>query len=177
MSASDSSILPAPPLVFLAMRPLPLAPLQPLLGFLIASIVRRHRGLFVRLGAHSSKRFGIDPTDLPFAFEMAPKPERPRLIAVRELSQGLDVRISGPLGALLGLVNGELDGDALFFSRDLRVEGDFEAVVALRNAVEGAEINLVDEIRSLLGPLGGPFEILFRLALKRLRPESQESGV
>jgi hypothetical protein len=43
--------------------------------------------------------------------------------------------------------------------------------------VEGAEINLVDEIRSLLGPLGGPFEILFRLALKRLRPESQESGV
>ena len=176
MSVSDSSILPAPQLLFLAMRPLPLAPLQPLLSFLINSIVRRHRGLFVRLGPHAGKRFGIHPTDLPFAFELAPKPDRPRLVAVRTLSEELDVRISGPLGALLGLVNGELDGDALFFSRDLRVEGDFEAVVALRNAVDDAQINLVDEIRSLLGPLGGPFEIVFRMALKRLRESREDSG-
>lgn len=176
MSASDSSILPAPPLLSMAMRLLPLAPLQPPLSLLLASIVRRHRGLFTRLGPHARKHFGIDPTDLPFAFLLSPNPDRPRLVAVGDLPQVLDVRISGPLGALIGMVNGELDGDALFFSRDLRVEGDFEAVVALRNAIDDARINMIDEIGSLFGPLGGPVETALRFSLNHLRKLRTEAS-
>jgi predicted lipid carrier protein YhbT len=37
------------------------------------------------------------------------------------------------------LLEGKLDGDALFFSRDLVVDGDTEAVVMLRNIIDGAE--------------------------------------
>ena len=72
MSISDASIRPAPPLLFLAMRPLPLAPLQPLLSFLIASIVRRHRGLFARLGPHAGKdpKKMLQPEDIAHAVAM-----------------------------------------------------------------------------------------------------------
>ncbi|HEC14815.1 MAG TPA: lipid carrier protein, partial [Rhodospirillales bacterium] len=48
------------------------------------------------------------------------------------------------------------DGDALFFSRDLAIEGDTGAVVALRNAVDGAEIDLIEDLVSNLGPFAGP---------------------
>lgn len=175
MSATEPSFLSMPPLLSLAMRPLPLAPLQLPLNLVVQSIVARHRGLFARLGRHAGKQFGIQPTDLPFAFLLAPRPDRPQLLAVRRLPEPLDVRISGPLGALLGMVNGELDGDALFFSRDLRVEGDFEAVIALRNAVDDAQINLVDEICRLFGPFGGPAERLFRIGLQRFSNLSNET--
>ena len=33
-------------------------------------------GIFDRLGEHAEKRFGIDPTDLPFAFVLEPRPMR-----------------------------------------------------------------------------------------------------
>ena len=57
---------------------------------------------------------------------------------------------------LIDLAEGRLDGDALFFSRDLAVEGDTEAVVALRNAVDDAEIDLTADLASMFGPLAGP---------------------
>jgi predicted lipid carrier protein YhbT len=54
---------------------------------------------------------------------------------------------------LLGLVHGVYDGDALFFSRDLVIEGDTEAVLALRNAIDNEEIDLAKEAAGLFGPL------------------------
>ena len=53
-----------------------------------------------------------------------------------------DARIAGPLAALIGLVHGAYDGDALFFSRDLVIEGDTAAVLALRNAIDNEELDL-----------------------------------
>lgn len=47
------------------------------------------------------------------------------------------------------MVHGALDGDALFFSRDILIEGDTEAVLALRNAVDDAEIDLAGEIAAV----------------------------
>ena len=72
---------------------------------------------------------------------LAPHPRTPSLIAVRSLPIGLPVRIAGPLLGLIGLIDGTYDGDALFFSRDLVVEGDVEAVLALRNAIDDAGID------------------------------------
>ncbi len=153
MPLPNSAISTVPPLLALAMRPLPLLPLQPLLALILYRIEKRHFGIFERLGAHAVKRFGIDPTDLPFAFVLEPTPPRPSITAVRTFPARLDVRISGPLAGLIGLVDGDFDGDALFFSRDLHIEGDIEAVLALRNAIDGAQIDLVDEALSGLGPL------------------------
>ncbi len=173
MPLPNSAISTVPPLLALAMRPLPLLPLQPLLAFILDRIEERHPSIFDRLGVHARKRFGIDPTDLPFAFVLEPRPPWPLITAVRALPARLDVRISGPLAGLVGLVNGDFDGDALFFSRDLLVEGDVEAVVALRNAIDDAQIDLVDEALGGCGPLRTPVERVLR---GWLRPQGASSG-
>ena len=142
-----------PPLLTRIVRPLPLTPLQLPLSMVLRSVVARHPHIFERLGEHADKRFGLEPSDLPFSFVLVPHPTRPSLTAVRRLPAGLPIRIAGPLLALLGLVDGSYDGDALFFSRDLVVEGDVEAVLALRNAIDDAGIDLVADAAALFGPL------------------------
>lgn len=145
-----SNVPTLPPIVALAIRPLPLAPLQPLLALLVQRIRQHHPEIFERLGSHAEKRFGIDPSDLPLAFVLEPAPLAPRLVAVRSLPADLDVRICGSFACLIGLIDGDFDGDALFFSRDVVIEGDIEAVLALRNAIDDAQIDMLGEA---LGPL------------------------
>ncbi len=147
------SVPTLPPLLAKGVRPLPLKPLQVALDVLLRSVLARHPQMFERLGAHAGKSFGIAPTDLPFAFVIAPRPPRPTIAVVRTLPDRVAVRIAGPMIGLLGLVDGSYDGDALFFSRDLVVEGDVEAILALRNAVDDAGIDLVGEDRGLMLPL------------------------
>jgi predicted lipid carrier protein YhbT len=154
-----------PGLLCAALRPLPLAPLRPLLDALLGAVVRRHPRIFDRLGEHSEKRFGIEPTDLPFAFILEPRRDGPRATAVRRLpGAGLDARIVGPVLDLIGLANGTLDGDALFFSRDILVEGDVEAIVALRNAIDDAGVDLLRDSAAGLGVLGPALERALRIA-------------
>jgi predicted lipid carrier protein YhbT len=142
---------PAPLACFL--RVAPLAPLRLACDRLVVSLTKRRPRLFERLGEHVSKSVTIDPTDLPIAFRLSPDPERPRLEVARAFDADMsDARIAGPLAALLGLIHGAYDGDALFFSRDLVIEGDTALVVALRNALDNEELNLSDEAAALFGP-------------------------
>lgn len=154
------------------MRPLPLLPLQLVLGGFLARILRRNPGLLDRLGEHRRARFGIRPLDLPFAFIVEADP--PRLQVVRALPQGLDACVSASLANLLALVEGKVDGDALMFSRQLGIEGDMEAVLALRNAIDDARLDLAEELASLLGPLGEPARRSFELARERLTGTPRE---
>lgn len=166
MLPNRPQIAALPPLLTAALRPLPLAPLQPALDLLLRAVLRRHPRIFERLGEHAQRRFGLDPTDLPFALLLEPRPQTPRITALRRLpARGLDARIAGPIRGLVGLANGSLDGDALFFSRDLMVEGDMAAVVALRNAIEGADVDLIRDAASSLGPFGPPAEQLLRTGI------------
>ena len=146
------------------LAPLPTGPLSLVLGHVARGLAERHPGLFARLGPHAEKRFLIDPTDLPFCFLIRPKPSGPRIEALgRAAAAAWDSRIAGPLAALLGMVHGAYDGDALFFSRDIVIEGDTEAALALRNAIDDAEIDLFTEAAASLGAMG-------RLAGQRLHP-------
>jgi predicted lipid carrier protein YhbT len=140
-----------PPGLARAVAPLPLAPLQPLLALMLHRIGQLYPNLYERLGEHADKRFGIDPTDLPFAFVLEPRLREPRVRAVRALPARLDASIRGPLAGLVGMAEGTLDGDALFFSRILWVEGDVAAALALRNAIDDARI---DFGTVMFGPLG-----------------------
>ena len=118
------------------------------------SFARRHREVFARLGCHATQAYLIDPLDLPFAFRLRPRPARPTIeVLHRPVARGWDARIAGRLSALLGMVHGALDGDALFFSRDLKVTGDTEAVVALRNALDDIDGGLVQAVTRSFGPL------------------------
>jgi predicted lipid carrier protein YhbT len=146
------------------LAPLPAGPLSLVLGHVARGMAERHPGLFTRLGPHAEKRFLIDPTDLPFSFLIRPKPAGPRIETRRQVTAAdWDSRIAGPLAALLGMVHGAYDGDALFFSRDIVIEGDTEAALALRNAIDDTEIDLYAEAAGSLGAAG-------RLAGPRLAP-------
>lgn len=135
-----------------ALRPLPLLPLEIFLQQLARNIVTRHPDILTRIGRPTLLRFGIDPSDVPFAIEIVLRSGMVDVHLRRELDErSLHARIGGTLAALMRLVDGDADGDALFFSREIIVTGDIAAVLALRNAVDAAEIGLLREAVTLIG--------------------------
>lgn len=155
MTTAETAIKTKPPFQDLprkALAPLPLPFLQPLLRRIATKIAQNRPELFNRLGTHKTKRYLIDPLNLPFVFLLCPDPEKPELRAHRR-SRDIphDARIAGTFLTLLDMVDGRLDGDALFFTRDLIVEGDTEAVVVLRNALDDLEGSVADDIATIFG--------------------------
>jgi predicted lipid carrier protein YhbT len=140
------------PLPLLRFLPLPL--LQPILSLIGTQVGRAQPDVFTRLGPHALKSFVIDPTDLPFVLMLKPRPDAPSLSAWRRGDAPYShARIAGSFLDLFDLIDGSLDGDALFFSRKLRVTGDTEAVVALRNALDDVDGGVVESITRAFGPL------------------------
>ncbi len=124
------------------MQVLPLAPLHAVSTAAMQIILTGNDGIIERLGEHAWKRFVIDPVDCPFVYILEPRPGRPSLLLQRNPgAEPCDARIAAPLVVLLGLLDGSFDGDALFFSRDIVVEGDIAAILALRNAIENADLD------------------------------------
>jgi len=142
---------------------MPLAPLSLSLTVFSRKIARNNPGLFQRLGEHDRTDFVLDPTDLPIVLCLNPNGGQPKIRLTRRRIEGT-ARISGHLAALLGLVHGAFDGDALFFSRDLVIEGDTGAALALRNAIDDAELDLAQEAASFSGPLARPVQHLIAFA-------------
>lgn len=129
-------------------------PLGPFLTLSLRSLARRRPQVFERLGEHRRARYLIDPTDLPFAFCVVPDGTAATVrVVFRNAETPSDVAIRGPILVLLGVLEGALDGDALFFHRAISVTGKTEAVVALRNAIEDAELRPSD-LLGLTGVLG-----------------------
>ncbi|MBT4891305.1 MAG: lipid carrier protein [Rhodospirillales bacterium] len=125
------------------------------------SVTVKHPDVFERLSELENIRFLIDPVDLPFGFLLIADVDAPELRAVKEGEIEPDdvaATIRGPLMVLIEMLEGKIDGDAQFFSRSLVVEGDTEAVVALRNAVDGSEIDLFRGFLDKLGAMAGPIE-------------------
>jgi predicted lipid carrier protein YhbT len=150
----------------LLLSSVPLAAIQPILGRIAVSVAQARPELFARLGSHAGKRFLIDPVDLPFVLVLTPEPDWPKMTAHRRHENPVhDAAISGRFMDLLGMIDGSLDGDALFFTRDLRVSGDTEAVVALRNALDDFEGSALDHVLEAFGPFARPAA----LALSTLR--------
>ncbi len=159
MSQSQRITPPLSPVLLagFAIRPLPLALLQPVFNMAMDLIHNRYPDVFDRLSVLDRPVFRIDPVDLPFDLILVPDINDPELTAVPvDSDKEATAVIRGPLLRLIELLEGRIDGDAMFFSRDLVIEGDTEAVVALRNAVDGAEIDIVGDILSRLGPFASP---------------------
>jgi predicted lipid carrier protein YhbT len=171
---TQSPALPA--LVSRAAGLLPLFPLQHAVAYVLAQTVRRHAPLLERLAEQGAKVVAIVPTDLPVAFLVTIDPTSPGVEVVRDLDgHRIDSRISGTAMSLLDMVEGRLDGDALFFSRDLSVEGDVEAVVALRNAIDGEALNVLQDAVAPLGPFAAPAERIGRGAIDLMRALARRS--
>ncbi|SDJ42456.1 ubiquinone anaerobic biosynthesis accessory factor UbiT [Aliiruegeria lutimaris] len=155
----------------LADMPVPLLPLQPILYRIVRRVAEKHPGLFERLGKHQRSNFVIELTDLPLALHLRPFPPSLILRAVRkDRLPKHEAHIAGDFRTLLGLLDAEVDGDAIFFSRDLVISGDTEAVVTLRNALDDVEGSIAEDVAEMFGAAG-------RMALARLNAmtESQDS--
>ena len=147
----------------------PLALLQPILTHIATHVARSRPELFARLGPHADKLFLIDPIDLPLVLLLRPNAARPSLRASRRDERPRhDAAIAGTFLNLLNMIDGSIDGDALFFSRDLRVSGDTEAVVALRNALDDFEGSALDSVVSAFGSLSAPLQLVIS-ALRGMR--------
>lgn len=145
------------------LMPVPLKILQPILQRLVSKLFIQRADLFARLGACKVKCYLIDPTNLPFAFLLCPNPDQPSLTACRRSHlPKYDARITATFLTLIDLIDGYQDGDAVFFNRDLVLEGDVEAIVVLRNAIDDLDGSIIDDI-------AGNFSIPTKAALSAIR--------
>lgn len=133
----------------LAARALSLTPLavtQFHLNIALARLLRRHPEIVRRLAWREERRALVLPSDLPVAVLVRCLPDRLVMTVSRKSRlPEADATISGPIAAILDMATGEDDGDALFFSRVVKIEGDTEVAVALRNAIDNAGIDLLTE--------------------------------
>lgn len=126
--------------------------------------------MFGRLGPHFNANFIIDPVNLPFVMLLRPDPDQLVLKAyLRNNIPPHDAKISGKFLDLLMLVDGDFDGDALFFSRDLTISGNTEAVVCLRNALDDIDRSIAASVADMFGRAG-------RVTLGALRQAAHRNG-
>lgn len=132
----------------------------PLLQYVVQSFAYRlnnhYPALQERLSEVSGKSFALILPDMPFntllevdggVVAVTLHPKQKPLFA--------EVTLQGSSQTFLALLEGNVDGDALFFSRELCVEGDTEALLILRNALDNAQIDLREIVFSVFGPLSG----------------------
>src|SRR5262245_14206686 len=147
---------------------LPLLPIELVAGRLIANALAARPSFAQRLAPYAHQTFAIDPVDCPFVVLITPG-DRVLVRIARDVAGAThDARIAAPLLVLIRLIDGTYDGDALFFSRDLVIEGDTAAVLALRNALEHAELDAAT-VLGLPHPLHEPFNRMAALALEQAR--------
>jgi len=131
---------------------------DPVLDRLAGVFVRRHPRAAEAVSSLPEATVLIDAVDLPRGLLLRVGPEGLRLrlcdVAATAADAAPDATVRGRFAALLDLAEGRIDGDALFFRRDLSIAGDTALVVALRNALDGEEIDVEAELDAVAGPLG-----------------------
>lgn len=149
----------------LAMRPMPAKALEPLLGLAMRLALRRHPRLIERLAELAPARIIIEPRDTShrFLIDLSEGDSPVRLMLAQEDDEA-QATISGRLATLIDLMEGRIDGDSLFFTRELTVTGDTALIVALRNTLDGEEISLLDDVLAFLGPFAEPAARLVAVA-------------
>lgn len=165
MAVSNYQVPSLSPIVLagIALRPVPPMLFNPVMKYAIAAMKRRHPEVFERLRELGDPVYLVDPLDLPFVVLLRPNHNPPTLTVARDDGHlAATAVIRGPFLVLLDLLEGRVDGDALFFSRELTIEGDTEHVVALRNAVDSADIDLIAELFDTVGIPAVPAKVLTR---------------
>jgi len=141
--------------VSLALATLPRPLIAGLLRRMTRALPRRYPKLATRLAELEGKRLLIAPEELSYAFLLDFGAGRLAIgLLDPDQAPATDAQMRGPLRLFYDLVRGGRDGDALFFNRELAVTGDMAAAVMLRNAMDGAGVDLFAEFLDLPGPLG-----------------------
>lgn len=152
MPVPSDQLLPPGAIVKRLVAPLPLWPLTVTLSHLVDRLMLRNQTVMARLAPISGTKFAITARDIGLTFHVVINESAILVHTARTPDPDAHVTIDGTIKQLIALLEGEIDGDALFFSRDLAVAGNTEALLTLRNAIDSADIDLRQEILSLLSP-------------------------
>ena len=140
-----------------ALSLVPAPVLARMVTLLMRAMRRRHPRLVNAFGRLDPGVMHVAPTDLPHRFAMTFGGGRLDVRVLRAANPPPpDAAIRGKLAALIDLLEGRIDGDSMFFSRDIAITGSTAVVVAVRNTLDREEIVLRDEIAALFGPLEQP---------------------
>lgn len=101
------------------------------------------------MGDAAGRRFLFDVKGAPIVLLLVPAACQVTLHS-RHAVPPYDVAIRGRLSAFFQMMDSAQDGDALFFAGELEITGDTGAAVALRNALDDADLDLADELASFL---------------------------
>lgn len=145
-----------------------LRPLERLASFTLHAVIERHPEIFDRLGSYAACRYLLDIKDTPFVLLLLLKEQNIHVYRRSEKIRA-DATIRGNFMTLARLAQGGGDGDALFFSRDITIEGDTEAVLALRNALDNSDLDILRDGIDALGFWGSPLRFGYK-AFKEMRP-------
>ena len=137
----------------LHLAPAPL--LEPGLRWIVHRLSSAHPALFRRLGRLAPLSILFEPDDTPHRFLLTIAADELRLTLAHGEPRAA-VRIKGRLAMLLSLLEGRIDSDTLFFSRDVAISGDTAAAVAFRNTLDGESISLLGDALAAAGPLQAP---------------------
>jgi len=133
------------------LRPVPDPIATQICQYCIARFERLYPSVFSRLDPLHGQTLLIDPDDLLFSFLFSFTHQGLKVKAMKQKPiKPPDASIKGTLGNLLQLAEGKVDGDALFFTRQLQIEGDMELILTVRNALEGEDVSF-EEV--FIGPL------------------------
>ena len=163
--------------VGILVRYLPSMPLEHLLQYFTKWVENNHPEVLKRLSSLTGTQFLICPTDIPQAFLLTIEERYINCALVNKITTTADATISGPFLSLIDMMGGKVDGDALFFSRNLTVEGDTEALLTLRNAMDSEEIDIRTEFLQSIGPFKKPADTFLKLGNKLYQNLSQNMSI
>lgn len=136
------------------LRPMPRPVLRQVMGWTVRRLERRHPGIASRLAPIAGCRFLIIPVEFPFGILLQVSPKGHLILSLEDNPKTeADVCIRGTLPVLLRMLEGKDDGDALFFSRQLDISGNTEALLTLRNALDSESVGLQEVLPAALLPL------------------------
>ena len=116
-------------------------------GVPLATILTRSEAAITDLTGNVEGRFSDGALRAVFAEHRYAAYIQRQSVQVRKMAEAEARRI-------VGMIRGRLDGDALFFSRDISVSGDIEATVVLRNALDDTDDEIIaDLLPSFAKPL------------------------
>lgn len=153
-AGQDMPPLSATLLLGIAMNLLPLRLVQRIADLISARLLQHYPDMLDRMESVGPGTVILEPTDFPYGVEIGLGLGRPRVSAYRRggVTPKGDVLVRAPSDVLVALANGAEDGDALFFSRNLSISGNVELIIALRNAIDAADINFVSDVMLAAGP-------------------------
>ena len=140
---------------------------QKAIDSLTAYFTKIHPGVVDRMSDYAPARIVLNPTDMPFYFLAEFTKSNFHILYIE--NDDIDLQeittISATFDFFLKMLERQSDGDALFFSRQLMIEGDTTIVVALRNILEAENVNINDDINETFGTLSPMVNFIKNLSI------------